>query len=264
MLVYSKTSMTTQIIAIANQKGGVGKTTTTISLAAALAKMKQRVLCVDLDPQGALTASTVGEETGAAATLYEVLGGYSELVDAIVPFKEGFDVVVGSVHLSGAEIELAQVEERHSQIARILKGVDYEIVLIDCPPSLGMLAVNALSAAQWVLIPVAAEFLALRGLAMLIDAIERVQEGLNPDLKILGILPTLYEGRTLHAQEVVGALRERFEKLVFRMPVKRTVRFRETPIAQSSILSYAPESEGAKAYTKLAKEVMERVKARIT
>lgn len=253
-----------QVMAVANQKGGVGKTTSVVCLAAALAEQGERVLCVDLDPQAALTASTLGESLNSRATVYDALWTPSKLKQAIASSEEGFDVAISAPDLAGAEVELAGADAPHARLATALKPLakSYAWVLIDCPPSLGLLTVNALTAARWVLVPVAAEFLALRGLAHLMDTIGRVQGSLNPSLELLGLFPTLYDGRTLHAHEVRDALEERFADALLPFVIRRTVRFREAPIVQQSILAYAPRSDGAKAYRELSKEVIRRVQAR--
>jgi chromosome partitioning protein len=241
-------------IAIANQKGGVGKTTTTVTLAAALTRKRKRVLCVDLDPQAGLTLSCVAPERTPTETIYSVLIHPEKLAGAIAPSEEGFDVVVGSQHLAAAELELASRQDRASRLATLLRGDSHDYVLIDCPPSLGLLSINALVAARYVLVPVATEYLALQGLALLVDTIERTK-ALNPALELLGILPTMMDRRTLHSREVLDVLQKRFPGEVFQ-PVYRTVRFNEAPLLRRSIISYAPRSQGAKSYTHLAKEVI--------
>ena len=247
------------IVAIANQKGGVGKTTTTICLAAALAKRGKQVLCVDVDPQAGLTIAMDIAEEELGCTIYDALNQPKKIAQAITSTNEGFDIAISSPDLAGKEVELATATKPHFRLATALKRVDYEFILIDCPPSLGLLAVNCLTAANFVLVPIACEYLALRGLALLIDTIGRIKADLNPGLRLLGILPTLYESRTLHAKEVLSALRERFGELVFKEPIKRTVRFREAPIVGQSILAYSPKSQGSSAYKELAKEVIKRV-----
>ena len=252
-----------QVVAVANQKGGVGKTTTVVSLAAALARQGERVLCVDLDPQGALSAWTLGEAQGPVDSVYEGLWEPNRIKGAIQEVEEGFWVARSSPDLAGAEVELVQGGDRHQwarRLVRSLKWGAYDWLFLDTPPSLGILTVSALAAADWVLIPVSAEYLALRGLAILLDVVDRVRAELNPRLRVLGIVITLYEGRTLHAREVKEVLERRFGKLLFEAVVPRTVRFREAPIAGQSILSYAPKSKGAKAYIKLAREVIRRAK----
>lgn len=233
------------IIAIANQKGGVAKTTTTICLAAALAKQGKHVLCVDVDPQAGLTIAMNIREEELGCTIYDALDQPKKIAQAITSTDEGFDVAISSADLAGKEVELATATKRHFRLAAALKKLDYEFILIDCPPSLGLLAVNCLTAANFVLVPVACEYLALRGLALLIDTIGRIQADLNPGLRLVGILPALYESRTLHAKEVLSARRERFGDIVFKVAVKRTVRFRGAPIAGQSIIAYSPKSQGA-------------------
>ena len=244
------------IIAIANQEGGVGKTTTTICLAAALAEQGKHVLCIDVDPQAGLTIAMDIREEELGCTIYDAFDEPKRLTQAITSTNERFDVAISSADLAGKEMELATATKRHFRLAAALKKLDYEFILIDCPPSLGLLAVNCLTAANFVLVPMACEYLALWGLALLIDTINRIQADLNPGLRLLGILPTLYESRTLHVKEVLSALRERFSELVFKVAIKRTVRFREAPIAGQSIIAYSPESQGASAYEELAKEVI--------
>lgn len=249
-------------LAVANQKGGVGKTTAVVSLAAALARLGHKTLAVDLDPQMALTAWLFGEDHRARATTYEALFHPERLRDALLPSPEGFHVAASSLDLAGAEVELLSLPERHHRLRRALRHAPtFDWVLVDCPPSLGLLTLNALVASDFVLVPVSCDFLALRGLALLFATIRRVQEELNPDLKVLGILPNLYEPRTLHAQEVLTTLAERFGDLVL-PPVKKSVRFREAPVAGQSILAYDPQGEGTQTFLKIAEEVIRRGQAR--
>lgn len=250
------------VLAVANQKGGVGKTTAVVSLAAAFARLGQKTLAVDLDPQMALTAWLFGENHRAPATTYEALFYPERLRDALLQNPEGFHVVPSSLDLAGAEVELLSLPDRHHRLRQALRHVPpFDWVLVDCPPSLGLLTLNALSAADFVLIPVSCEFLALRGLALLFATIRRVQEELNSDLSVLGILPNLYEPRTLHAQEVLNALAERFGNLLL-PAVKKSVRFREAPVAGQSILAYDPQGEGAQTFLRIAEEVIRRGQTR--
>jgi len=250
------------ILAVANQKGGVGKTTAVVSLSAALTKMGRKVLAVDLDPQMGLTAWLFGEDHQAKATVYEALFFPTRMREAILPCPEGFSVAPSSLDLAGAEVELLSLSDRHWRLSEALGEVSgYDWILLDCPPSLGLLTLNALVAADFVLIPVSCEFLALRGLALLFSTIKRVQEELNPDLRVLGVLPNLFEARTLHAQEVLAALRSRFGKELLPL-VRKSVRFREAPVAGKSILAYDPDGDGAQAFLEVAKEVVRRGEAR--
>lgn len=250
------------VLAVANQKGGVGKTTTVVSLSAALAKMGKKVLAVDLDPQMGLTAWLFGEDHRAKTTVYEALFFPRKMREAILPSPEGFSVVPSSLDLAGAEVELLSLSDRHWRLAEALSQVfGYDWILLDCPPSLGLLTLNALVAADFVLIPVSCEFLALRGLALLFSTIRRVQGELNPNLRVLGILPNLFEARTLHAKEVLSALRGRFGEELLPV-VRKSVRFREAPVAGKSILAYDPGGEGTQAFLEVAKEVVRRGEAR--
>lgn len=247
------------VLAVANQKGGVGKTTVVVSLSAALSKMGRKVLAVDLDPQMALTAWLFGEDKRAQATVYEALFAPERFREAILESGEGFHVAVSSLDLAGAEVELLSLLDRHERLKRALaRAPKYDWVLLDCPPSLGLLTLNALVAADFVLVPVSCEFLALRGLALLFATIQRVQDGLNPRLRVLGVLPNLYEARTLHAQEVLGALEGRFGELLLPV-VRKSVRFREAPVAGKSILAYDPEA--AEVFRRIAEEVVRRGEA---
>ena len=250
-------------VAVANQKGGVGKTTVVASLAAALAQKGKRTLAVDLDPQMALTSWFFGEGIDRRTTVYEALFAPETLPETVIATEEGFSLAVSSLNLAGAEFELLSLPDRHYRLAQALRySPSYEWVLIDCPPSLGLLTLNALVASDFVLIPVSCEFLALRGLGLLLSTVKRVRKSLNTRLQILGILPTLYEGRTLHAREAVDVLSRRFGELVL-LPVRKSVRFREAPVARKSILVYDPRGRGAEGFLALAEEVIRRAEARI-
>jgi chromosome partitioning protein len=255
-----------RIVALANQKGGVGKTTTTITLAAALADLGQKVLIVDFDPQGAC-ALGLGYEPGSVdPSIYNVLLDRATSVeDALLKTNvPGLDLLPSNIDLAAAELMLVQEVAREQSLLRVLAPlrVKYDFILIDCPPSLGLLTINALTAADGVLIPLECEYYALRGMALLLDSIDRVKERLNPRLHIDGILATMYDGRTLHGREVLGRVREAFGTKVFDTVIRKTVRFAEAPVIGEPILSYAPTSPGALAYRQLAEEVMSRVAPR--
>lgn len=250
------------IIAMCNQKGGVGKTTTTISLGAALAEMGRRVLLVDFDPQGSLT---VGLGIGAhdlEMSIYHSLMDRQILVKDLImkTAVEGLDVVPANIDLSAAEMRLVTEVGREQTLARILKPVrqDYDIILIDCQPSLGLLTVNALTAANGVIIPLECEYFALRGVALLKETIERVRERTNDELEIIGLLGTMFDGRTLHDKEVLATLVEGWGDLVFHTVIRRTIKFSDSTVAGEPITEYAPRSPGATSYRQLAREVLQR------
>jgi chromosome partitioning protein len=251
-----------RVIALCNQKGGVGKTTSAINLGAALAELGRRVLLVDFDPQGALSAGLGVQPHQLDRTTYNLLMERSVGIDDVrlktgVP---GIDLLPSNIDLSAAEIQLVTEVAREQTLARALAPVvpEYDYVLIDCQPSLGLLTVNALTASHGVIIPLECEFFSLRGVALLIDTIEKVQQRLNPDLKLDGILATMYDGRTLHGREVFARVLEAFGDTVFDTVISRTVRFPETTVAGEPITSWAPNSLGAKAYRNLAREVISR------
>nr|WP_200886784.1 ParA family protein [Phaeacidiphilus oryzae] len=254
-----------QIIAMCNQKGGVGKTTSTINLGAALAEYGRRVLLVDFDPQGALSVGLGVNPMELELTVYNLLmeRGVSAddvLLKTAVP---NMDLLPSNIDLSAAEVQLVSEVARESSLARALKPLmpDYDYIIIDCQPSLGLLTVNALTAANSVIVPLECEFFALRGVALLTETIEKVCERLNPELALDGILATMYDSRTVHSREVLARVVEAFGDHVFHTVIGRTVRFPETTVAGEPITTYASNSVGAAAYRQLAREVLARCPA---
>lgn len=250
------------IIALCNQKGGVGKTTTTINLGAALAETGRRVLLVDFDPQGSLSVGLGVNPHTLETSIYNLLMRRDvDVHDVIIEtVSEGMDLLPANIDLSAAEVQLVSEVAREQTLRRVLRPVknEYDVILIDCAPSLGLLTVNALTAADRVIMPLECEFFALRGIALLADTIEKVQERLNPDLEVLGILGTMYDSRTLHGREVLERVVEAFGEQVFHTVIRRTVKFPETTVAGEPITSYASSSPGAAAYRMLAREVLAR------
>jgi chromosome partitioning protein len=249
-------------IALCNQKGGVGKTTSTINLGAALAELGRRVLLVDFDPQGALSVGLGVQPHQLERTVYNLLmersvGVEDVLLKTGVP---GLDLLPSNIDLSAAEVQLVGEVAREQTLKRVLNDVvdDYDFILIDCQPSLGLLTVNALTAADGVIIPLECEFFSLRGVALLIDTVDKVQDRLNPNLRLEGILATMYDGRTLHGREVFARVLEAFGDKVFDTVIARTVRFPETTVAGEPITTWASNSAGASAYRNLAREVLAR------
>jgi chromosome partitioning protein len=251
-----------RIVALCNQKGGVGKTTSTINLGAALAELGRRVMLVDFDPQGALSVGLGVQPHQLDRTAYNLLMERSVSIEDVLlkTGVPGMDLLPSNIDLSAAEVQLVGEVAREQTLARALAPVveDYDYILIDCQPSLGLLTVNALTAAHGVIIPLECEFFSLRGVALLIDTIEKVRERLNPDLKVDGILATMYDGRTLHGREVFARVVEAFGDTVFDTVIARTVRFPETTVAGEPITTWAPNSNGAGAYRSLAREVVSR------
>jgi chromosome partitioning protein len=251
-----------RIIALCNQKGGVGKTTSAINLGAALAEFGRRILLVDFDPQGALSVGLGVQPHQLDRTIYNLLMERGISVDDILlkTGVAGMDLLPSNIDLSAAEVQLVGEVAREQTLARALAPVvpDYDFVLIDCQPSLGLLTVNALTASNGVIIPLECEFFSLRGVALLIDTVDKVRERLNPNLKLDGILATMYDGRTLHGREVFARVVEAFGDTVFDTVISRTVRFPETTVAGEPITSWAPTSAGATAYRNLAREVLAR------
>ena len=255
-----------RIIALANQKGGVGKTTTAVNLGTGLAERGQRVLLVDFDPQGACALGLGIEPGDLELSVYNALLDRNvSPEDTILATKvENLDLMPSNIDLSAAEIQLVTEVAREQALARILTPLrdKYDFILIDCQPSLGLLTINALAAADGVIIPLECEYYALRGMALLLDSIERVQERINPALVVDGILATMFDSRTLHAREVHQRVQSAFGDQLFSTVISKTIRFAEAPVAGEPILTYAPSSTGAVAYRKLAEEVMSRVSPR--
>jgi chromosome partitioning protein len=251
-----------RILAMCNQKGGVGKTTSTINLGAALAELGRRVLLIDFDPQGALCVGLGVNPLQLDRTVYNLLMDRDVTVDDVMlkTHVPGLDLLPSNIDLSAAEVQLVGEVAREQTLLRVLQPVlnDYDVILIDCQPSLGLLTVNALTAAHGVVIPLECEFFALRGVALLIETIDKVKERLNPQLELEGILATMYDSRTLHGREVLARVVEAFGDRVFHTVINRTVRFPETTVAGEPITTYASSSTGAKAYRDLAKEVLAR------
>lgn len=250
-----------RIIALCNQKGGVGKTTTTINLGASLAHYGRRVLAVDFDPQGALSAG-LGVASHDAPNIYDLLlGTTKDAHDAIQHCSvEGLDIIPANIDLSAAEVHLVNEVAREQILARVLRQVadEYDVILIDCQPSLGILTVNALTAAHGVLIPLECEYFALRGVALLVETVDKVKDRLNPVLKLDGILPTMFDSRTLHSREVLERAVERFGDQVFDSVINRTVKFPDASVAARPILQFAPEHPASAAYLQFARELIAR------
>lgn len=251
-----------KVIAMCNQKGGVGKTTSTINLGAALAEYGRRVLLVDLDPQGALSAGLGVPHYELEYTVHNLLVEPRVSIDQVLITTRvsGLDLVPSNIDLSAAEIQLVNEVGREQTLGRALHPVldRYDYVLIDCQPSLGLLTVNGLACADGVIIPTECEYFSLRGLALLTDTVDKVHDRLNPRLEISGILITRYDARTVNAREVMARVVERFGDLVFDTVISRTVRFPETSVAGEPITTWAPKSTGAEAYRALAREVIDR------
>ncbi len=250
-----------RVIALCNQKGGVGKTTTTISLGAALAAYGRKVLAVDFDPQGALSAG-LGVPTHDVTTIYDLLLGSSKDVAGAIQHTgtPGLDVIPANIDLSAAEVHLVNEVAREQILARVLRQVaaDYDVVLIDCQPSLGLLTVNALTAAHGVLIPLECEFFALRGVALLEETIDKVRDRLNPAITLDGILATMYDPRTLHSREVLERVVEAFGDKVLETVINRTVKFPDASVAGAPITEFAPDHHAAEQYRQLARELVYR------
>ncbi|WP_292832833.1 ParA family protein [Microbacterium sp.] len=250
-----------RIISLCNQKGGVGKTTTTINLAASLAEYGRKVLAVDFDPQGALSAG-LGIATHDAPTIYDLLLDIKrDPHEAIVHSSvDGLDVLPANIDLSAAEVHLINEVARETILSRVLRKVsaEYDVILIDCQPSLGLLTVNALTASHGVLVPLECEFFALRGVALLIETIEKIRDRLNPSIKLDGVLATMYDPRTLHSREVLERVVDAFGDDVLETVIGRTVKFPDASVSGVPITTFAPEHAAAQAYLRLARELVAR------
>jgi chromosome partitioning protein len=250
------------VIAMANQKGGVGKTTTTINLGAALVEEGERVLLVDMDPQGSLGVGLGLEPHALEQTVYNLLMQDGTSVDDVIVETgvEGLHLLPANIDLAAAELLLVQEVAREQALQRIVSRLlyRYDRILIDCPPSLGLLTINGLTAAHGVIVPLECEYFALRGMSLLMQTLERVRDRLNPELELEGIVATMFDGRTLHTREVLERVKDAFGDAVFETTINKTIRFAEAPVAGEPILSYSPRSRGSDAYRQLAREVIQR------
>jgi len=251
-----------RVIAFANQKGGVAKTTTTLNLGVALRELGKRVLVVDLDPQGNLTMSQGMNPDAIERSMYDVLV-HRVPIEEVIQQAE-IDIAVSSIDLAGAELALSSMIGRERALEKALAPVrdNYNYILIDTPPSLGILTINALVASNGAIVPVQCEYLSLRGLVQLENTLTTIRENLNPEVGIQGILPTMFDKRTLHSREAIDILEENFGDLVFKTRIKKTIGYAEAPVKGTSVLKYDPSGSAAKAYRDLAKEVLDGAKAR--
>jgi chromosome partitioning protein len=255
-LAAVKAPVETQVIAFANQKGGVAKTTTTLNLGVAFSERGLRVLCVDLDPQGNLTMSQGMNPDAIERSMFDVLVHQMPISEVIV--RREIDVAVASIDLAGADMSLASQIGRERALQKALAPIKerYDYILIDTPPSLGLLTINAFVAATGVIVPVQTEYLSLRGLVQLETTLQMVRENINPHVEIIGILPTMYDRRLTHSREADEILRENFGELVFNTRIRKTIRYAEAPVRGASIIAYEPDGEAAELYRDLAKEVL--------
>jgi chromosome partitioning protein len=253
-------SPTAKVIAFTNQKGGVAKTTTTLNLAVAFSEKGHRVLCVDLDPQANLTMSQGIDPDSLESSMYDVLVNHVSIREVIR--KREVDIACASIDLAGAEIAMSTQIGRERSLEKAFAPIkeDYDFICIDTPPSLGLLTINALTAADKVIVPVQCEYLSMRGLIQLQNTLSMIRENLNPDVQIEGILPTLVDTRTVHAKEAIELLEENFGDTVFASRITKTVRFAEAPVKGMSVLKYDPDGKAAYAYRQLAREVLENGK----
>jgi len=243
------------VIAFANQKGGVAKTTSTLNLGVAFREQGLKVLCIDLDPQGNLTMSQGLNPDDIERSMFDVLVHKLPLEEVV--HRSEVDLAVSSIDLAGAELALSSMIGRERALEKALLAVkpEYDFILIDTPPSLGLLTINALVASDGVIVPVQCEYLSLRGLVQLENTMSMIRENLNPNVEIVGILPTMFDRRTLHSREAIEILEENFGELVFNTRIRKTIRYAEAPVKGSSILKYDPSGNAADAYRMLAKEV---------
>jgi chromosome partitioning protein len=248
------------VIAILNQKGGVGKTTTAVNLSSYLAKAGNRVLLVDLDPQGNATSGLGIDKNSLGETMYDVLFNHESAPSIMIETEfSGLQLLPANQNLAGAEVQLVGTLQRELQLRQVLEQFDHDYILIDCPPSLGLLTINALSAADQVLIPVQAEYYALEGLSQLLNVVERVQGAINPNLAILGVVLTMFDARNSLSDQVKAELNKHFGNAMFATMIPRNVRLAEAPSFGRPIAEHDKWSKGARAYKALAKEVMKRV-----
>ena len=251
-----------QMLAVVNQKGGVGKTTTVVNLATILAARGKKVLLMDVDPQGNATSGLGFEKNNLERTIYDVLINQEPMRNAIYDTgRKGLHLCPANIELAGAEVELVEIVSRETVLKRAVQGIRdlYDIILMDCPPSLGLLTVNALTAADGVLVPIQSEYYALEGLTQLMETVSLIKRGLNPSLTVFGVIVTMFDARTQLSHQVANEVRRYFGDKVFRTIIPRNVRLSEAPSFGKAIMEYDPKSKGAESYDALAREVIRRI-----